>query len=57
MDGIDTLTLVGSDPSGGNGFMIDYFTYNTNPVPLPSAVLLLGPGIAGLAAIRRRFTK
>jgi hypothetical protein len=27
------------------------------PVPLPSALLLFAPGLAGLAAIRRRFTK
>ena len=27
------------------------------PVPLPSAFLLLGPGLVGLAAIRRRFKK
>jgi hypothetical protein len=28
-----------------------------NPVPIPSALLLFAPGLAGLAAIRRRFTK
>jgi len=27
------------------------------PVPIPGAVLLFGPGLAGLAAIRRRFKK
>lgn len=27
------------------------------PVPLPSALLLFAPGLAGLAAVRRRFTK
>jgi hypothetical protein len=27
------------------------------PVPLPSAFLLLSPGLVGLAAIRRRFKK
>jgi hypothetical protein len=26
-------------------------------VPIPSAILLLGPGLAGIAALRRRFTK
>jgi hypothetical protein len=30
---------------------------NAAPVPLPSALLLLGPGLAGLAVIRRRFGK
>jgi hypothetical protein len=28
-----------------------------NPVPIPSALLLFAPGLAALAAIRRRFTK
>jgi hypothetical protein len=27
------------------------------PVPIPSAMLLFAPGLAGLAAIKRRFTK
>ena len=27
------------------------------PVPLPSSLLLLGPGLAGLALLRRRFNK
>jgi hypothetical protein len=27
------------------------------PVPVPAALLLLAPGLAGLAAVRRRFTK
>jgi hypothetical protein len=26
-----------------------------NPVPIPSAILLLGPGLLGLAGLRRRF--
>ncbi len=29
----------------------------TNPVPVPSALLLFAPGLVGLAAIRRRFRK
>jgi hypothetical protein len=30
---------------------------NPNPVPIPGAILLLGPGLAGLVALRRRFKK
>ena len=29
----------------------------TAPVPIPGALLLFGPGLAGLAAVRRRFKK
>jgi hypothetical protein len=29
----------------------------TTPVPLPSAMFLFGPGLAGLAMVRRRFKK
>jgi hypothetical protein len=32
-------------------------TFNATPVPLPSALLLFGPGLVGLAGIRRRFKK
>jgi hypothetical protein len=35
----------------------DNFIYTANPVPLPSALLLFAPGLAGLAALRRRFLK
>jgi hypothetical protein len=38
---------------GGEGL---YGVYAA-PVPLPAAVWLFGPGLLGLAAIRRRFTK
>ena len=29
----------------------------TNPVPVPSALFLLAPGLAGLALVRRKFKK
>jgi hypothetical protein len=34
-----------------------YAEMDSRPVPLPSGLLLLAPGLAGIAAIRRRFTK
>jgi len=30
---------------------------NAGAVPVPATLLLFGPGLAGLAAIRRRFKK
>ena len=50
--GVDTLYFTSN---GGNQFAMDNFTYNA--VPLPGALWLLGPGLVGLAAIRRRFKK
>jgi hypothetical protein len=34
---------------------MDDFTVDPDPVPVPSAVLLLGPGLVGLASTRKRF--
>lgn len=46
------------DDNDSAGLRFQNFSYNSVPsVPLPSALLLLGPGLAGLAAIKRRFTK
>lgn len=42
----------GGIPTDADGFNI---AYHFDPVPLPPALLLLAPGLAGLAMIRRRF--
>ena len=34
-----------------------YLVANGTPTPLPSALFLLGPGLAGMVALRRRFKK
>ena len=59
-NGNDITKLSGTFPntdilvtSGGHGL---YATYAA-PVPLPPAAWLFGPGLLGLAAIRRRFQK
>jgi hypothetical protein len=36
---------------------VDNVTYQGSAVPIPGALLLFGPGLVGLAAIRRRFKK
>jgi hypothetical protein len=53
LNGIDTLTIVATGQDGGPWFVMDDFSYA--PVPLPPTVLLLGPGLAGLALLRRRY--
>jgi hypothetical protein len=45
---IDTLLLSGTTSQ----IVVDNFTYSS--VPIPSAFMLLGPGLAGLAAMRRK---
>jgi hypothetical protein len=53
---IDKLTLTGA---GNKIFIMDNFTYNTNPTPtpLPGSLLLLAPGLVGLAAVRKRIAR
>ena len=42
----------------GQFIALDYKLYGgPAPVPIPSALLLFGPGLVGLGAIRRRFKK
>ncbi len=47
--------------NGENGYANQVAIDNINgynaPVPIPGALLLFGPGLVGLAAIRRRFKK
>jgi hypothetical protein len=50
--GINELAFTSN---GGNQFVMDNFKYNA--VPLPGALLLFGPGLVGLAAMKRRFKK
>jgi hypothetical protein len=44
-------------PGAGIGEIRPYLEVTYAPVPLPSSLLLLGPGLAGLALLRRRFKK
>jgi hypothetical protein len=49
------LTFVANESGAPGNFW--GLTPLPTPVPVPGAVLLLGPGLVGLAAIRRRFKK
>jgi hypothetical protein len=50
-----TIAFSGYEPPGR--YNLDNVSVTSNPVPLPSALALLAPGLCGLAAIRRRFRK
>ncbi len=47
----------GSNPYNAGWYTMDDVTYNGGAVPIPGAILLFAPALAGLAAVRRRFTK
>ncbi|MCX5807738.1 MAG: VPLPA-CTERM sorting domain-containing protein [Proteobacteria bacterium] len=58
----DTIGYVSKSNYYGGTIWDDYgtehsFRLESSAVPLPSALLLFAPGLAGLAALRRRFTK
>jgi hypothetical protein len=52
-----TPIAIGVGASSYPGIDLVSLTAPGAPVPLPSALYLLGPGLIGLAAIRRRFKK
>ncbi len=52
---VPVLVYGGTGGSGQTTFQIDNVAYSS--VPIPSAFLLLGPGLAGIAVLRRRFKK
>ena len=54
------INISGTDiPTGATSFTVNSVSVSSNPVmsnvPLPPAFLFLGPGLVGLAALRRRF--
>jgi hypothetical protein len=53
--GIDRLGISSTAGPNGNVWAMDDFTVDADPVPIPPALLLLAPGLLGLAVMRRRF--
>jgi hypothetical protein len=51
--------VIGGQGNPGFAFALDNFQFGGTPsaVPIPGALLLFGPGLVGLAAVRRRFKK
>ncbi|MGD0488365.1 MAG: hypothetical protein ABSB94_14350 [Syntrophorhabdales bacterium] len=57
---VDNITMNAGDALAGVSgmhYLQNNFSDPPPPVPLPPALLLFGPGLAGLVAIRRRFKK
>jgi len=50
---------IGYNPPGSRSYfqLAEVQVFASNTVPLPATLLFLGPGLLGLAAIRRRFKK
>ncbi len=54
----DLIVTTLGQPATLDGAQFTYFLFSpSTPVPVPGALLLFGPGLVGLAAIRRRFKK
>lgn len=51
---LDVFRLVGVDAAAGGTLKIDNFTIDGTAIPEPSTVMLVGAGLLGLFAIRRR---
>jgi hypothetical protein len=54
--GENAIQVLLEDHGGGTGFDMR-IEANVSAVPIPAAILLFVPGLAGLAAARRRFKK
>jgi hypothetical protein len=53
---VDELRFIA--PDDGKYWLMDDLTYSTNaPIPIPSAVWLLGSGLVGLVGFRKKFKK
>jgi hypothetical protein len=59
LNGVTEVDFTAIVPSTGLTpyWLMDNVTYLPSAVPLPGALLLFGPGLVGLAGIRRRFRK
>lgn len=53
----DFMVWIGASEDGANAFSVDYLEMGTYCVPIPSTLLLLGGGLAGLFGLRRRLAK
>ena len=57
VSGINTINFYIEGNGQTDGLMLRDARLTANPVPVPAGILLLAPGLVGLAAVRRRFKK